>query len=50
MIVMANGGVVGRVTQVNKSSAKVALLSSSKGIENKILSELKVTVLQFMVF
>lgn len=36
MIVMANGGVVGRVTQVNKSSAKVALLSSSKGIENKI--------------
>jgi len=25
-----------RVTQVNKSSAKVALLSSSKGIENKI--------------
>lgn len=36
MIVMANGGVVGRVTQVNKSSAKVALLSSSKGIANKI--------------
>ncbi|MDQ7188045.1 rod shape-determining protein MreC [Lactococcus lactis] len=36
MIVMANGGVVGRVTQVNKNSSKVALLSSSKGIDNKI--------------
>jgi len=36
MIVMANGGVIGRVTQVNKESSKVALLSSSKGIENKI--------------
>lgn len=36
MIVMANGGVIGRITQVNKESSKVALLSSSKGIENKI--------------
>ena len=36
MIVMANGGVIGRVIQVNKESSKVALLSSSKGIENKI--------------
>ena len=31
-----NGGVVGRVTQVNKNSSKVSLLSSSKGIDNKI--------------
>ena len=36
MIAMANGGVIGRVTQVNKSTAKITLLSSSKGIENKI--------------
>ncbi|MCL2114041.1 MAG: rod shape-determining protein MreC [Streptococcaceae bacterium] len=36
MIVMANGGVIGRVIQVNKNTAKVSLLSSSKGIENKI--------------
>nr|WP_240424408.1 rod shape-determining protein MreC [Lactococcus allomyrinae] len=33
---MANGGVIGRVIQVNKNTAKVSLLSSSKGIENKI--------------
>lgn len=36
MPVMANGGLIGRVSQVNKSTAKVSLLSSSKGIENKI--------------
>lgn len=36
MIVMANGGVVGRVSQVNQSTAKISLLSSTKGIENKI--------------
>ncbi|RZI49934.1 rod shape-determining protein MreC [Lactococcus kimchii] len=36
MLVMANGGVIGRVTQANKNSSKVSLLSSSKGIEDKI--------------
>lgn len=36
MIVMANGGVIGRIAQVNQSTAKVSLLSSSKGIQNKI--------------
>ena len=36
MIVMANGGVVGRITQVNKNSSKVALLISSEGIDNNI--------------
>lgn len=36
MVVMANGGIIGRITQVNQSTAKVALLSSTKGIANKI--------------
>jgi rod shape-determining protein MreC len=36
MAVMANGGVIGRVSQVNKTTSKIALLSSSKGITNKI--------------
>ncbi|CAM3116011.1 rod shape-determining protein MreC [Lactococcus hircilactis] len=36
MLVMANGGIIGRVSQVNPTTAKVSLLSSSKGIENKI--------------
>lgn len=36
MIVMANGGIIGRITQVNKTTAKVSLLISTKGIENKI--------------
>lgn len=36
MPVMANGGIIGCVSQVNQSTAKIALLSSTKGIENKI--------------
>lgn len=36
MIVMSNGGVVGRVVQVNKTTSKVALLTSDKALENKI--------------
>lgn len=36
MPVMANGGIIGRISQVNKSTAKVSLLTSTKGIENKI--------------
>ena len=33
---MANGGVIGRVSQVNENSSKVSLLSSDKGIDAKI--------------
>ncbi|MGO3608003.1 MAG: rod shape-determining protein MreC, partial [Pseudolactococcus laudensis] len=36
MIVMSNGGVVGRITQVNTTTSKVALLTSDKVLENKI--------------
>lgn len=36
MIVMSNGGVVGRVVQVNPTTAKVALLTSDKVLESKI--------------
>jgi len=36
MIVMGNAGVIGRISQVNKDNAKVALLSSSSGVANKI--------------
>ncbi|MFC4653101.1 rod shape-determining protein MreC [Lactococcus nasutitermitis] len=36
MVVMANGGIIGRIIQVNQNSAKVALLSATKGIANKI--------------
>jgi rod shape-determining protein MreC len=36
MIVMSNGGIVGRVTQVNRTTAKVSLLTSDKVLENKI--------------
>lgn len=36
MIVMINGGVVGRVVQVNQTTAKVALLTSDKALESKI--------------
>lgn len=36
MIVMANGGIIGRITQANKTTSKVSLLSSTKGIANKI--------------
>ena len=36
MIVMSNGGVIGRIVQVNKTTAKVALLTSDKALENKI--------------
>ncbi|WP_081167458.1 rod shape-determining protein MreC [Lactococcus garvieae] len=35
-LVMANGGIVGRVSQANESSSKISLLSSEKGIEAKI--------------
>ena len=36
MIIMSNGGVVGRITQVNTTTSKVALLTSDKVLENKI--------------
>jgi len=36
MIVMANGGVMGRISQANSSTSKVALLSSSKNMVNKV--------------
>ncbi|GFH43105.1 cell shape-determining protein MreC [Lactococcus hodotermopsidis] len=36
MIVMSNGGIVGRITQVNETTAKVALLTSDKSLENKV--------------
>ncbi|MDN6030470.1 MAG: rod shape-determining protein MreC [Lactococcus plantarum] len=36
MIVMSNGGVVGRVVQVNQTTSKVALLTSDKALESKI--------------
>ncbi|NCB81270.1 MAG: rod shape-determining protein MreC [Bacilli bacterium] len=36
MIIMSNGGVVGRITQVNATTSKVALLTSDKVLENKI--------------
>lgn len=36
MIVMSNGGIVGRITQVNTTTAKVALLTSKEALENKI--------------
>jgi len=36
MVVMANGGVIGRISQVNQNSSKVALFNSSKGIDNKL--------------
>ncbi|GFH41077.1 rod shape-determining protein MreC [Pseudolactococcus insecticola] len=36
MIVMSNGGIVGRITQVNTTTSKVALLTSDKALENKI--------------
>lgn len=35
-LVMANGGVIGRVIQVNENTSKISLLSSEKGIEAKI--------------
>lgn len=35
-VVMGNGGVIGRVVQTNTSNSKVALLSSSEGVTNKI--------------
>lgn len=36
MVIMANNGVIGRVSQVSDDSAKVSLFSSKKGIENKL--------------
>lgn len=36
MIVVSNGGIVGRVSQVNQNTSKISLLSSTKGIANKI--------------
>nr|UKS67730.1 rod shape-determining protein MreC [Lactococcus garvieae] len=39
-LVMANGGVIGRVSQVNENSSKVSLLSSDKGIDAKIPARL----------
>lgn len=36
MIVMSNGGIVGRITQVNATTSKVALLTSDKVLENKV--------------
>ncbi|GAB2023800.1 rod shape-determining protein MreC [Pseudolactococcus yaeyamensis] len=36
MIVMSNGGIVGRIAQVNTTTSKVALLTSDKVLENKI--------------
>ena len=36
MIVMANGGIIGRVSQVNDTTSKVELLTSSKNLANKV--------------
>lgn len=36
MVVVSNGGIVGRVSQVNQTTSKISLLSSTKGIESKI--------------
>lgn len=36
MIVMANGGAVGRISQVNQSTSKVSLFTSDKGLANKL--------------
>lgn len=36
MIIMGNGGIVGRITQVNERTSKVALLTSDKVLENKV--------------
>lgn len=36
MIIMSNGGIVGRITQVNERTSKVALLTSDKVLENKV--------------
>lgn len=36
MIVMANGGIIGRVSQVSGTTSKVELLTSSKNLVNKV--------------
>jgi rod shape-determining protein MreC len=36
MIVMANGGIIGRISQVNEATSKVELLTSSKNLVNKV--------------
>lgn len=36
MIVMSNGGIVGRVSQVNKKTSKVSLLTGVQGMDNKL--------------